>query len=179
MFCPELEGSHWSAGVYARGLLESGFQVVAFDFRSEGESDHQPCYAPLHWPTKLEPEDVRAAIPMIEGRSDLSPAPLGIMGISRGSTPALIAAAEFPQIKAVCCEGAYSTDALLVHFISRWESIYMPQAIVRFLPIWHIGLTSIMVRWTSRLLGNRQYVVLEKWLPKRKNRSVLKVCPSS
>ncbi len=175
LFCPELEGSHWSAGVYARGLLDSGFQVVAFDFRSQGESDHQPGYAPLHWPTKLELEDVRAAIRFIEGRSDLSELPLGIMGISRGSTPALIAAAEFPQIKAVCCEGAYSIDALLIHFISRWASIYMPRTIVRFLPNWHMRLTSIMVRWTSRLLGNRQYVVLEKWLPKLKNRSVLLV----
>jgi hypothetical protein len=43
------------------------------------------------------------------------------------------------------------------------------------LPNWQIRLTSIMVRWTSRLLGNRQYVVLEKWLPKLNNRSVLKV----
>jgi len=27
-----------------------------------------------------------------------------------GSMPALIAAAECPRVKAVCCEGAYSTD---------------------------------------------------------------------
>ena len=51
----------------------------------------------------------------------------------------------------------------------------MLRTIVRLLPIWYIRLTSIMVRWTSRLLGNRQYEVLEKWLPKRKNRSVLLV----
>jgi hypothetical protein len=81
--------------------------VVAFDFRSQGESDHQPGDAPWHWPTKLELEDVRAAIRFIEGRSGLCPLPLEITRISRGSTPALIAAAEFPQIKAVCCEGAY------------------------------------------------------------------------
>ena len=32
VFCPELDGNHWSAGWYAEALIESGFDVVAFDF---------------------------------------------------------------------------------------------------------------------------------------------------
>jgi pimeloyl-ACP methyl ester carboxylesterase len=175
LFCPELEGSHWSAGTYARGLLDAGFKVVAFDFRGQGESDSQPGYEPLHWPTKLEVEDVRAAIRFIESRPDLKDLSLGIMGVSRGSAPALVAAAESINVKAVCCEGAYSTDALLYYFISRWATIYMPRSIARLLPNWHVRLTCIMVRWTSRLMRKRPYVVLEKWLPKLKGRSVLLV----
>jgi pimeloyl-ACP methyl ester carboxylesterase len=175
LFCPELEGSHWSAATYARGLLDAGFKVVSFDFRSQGDSDSQPGYDPLHWPTKLEIEDVRAAIRFIESRSDLNQLSLGVMGVSRGSTPALIAAAESANVKAVCCEGAYSIDALLFHFISRWATLYIPRVVMRLLPVWHVRLTCVMVRWTSRLLCKRQYVILEKWLPKLKDCSVLLV----
>ena len=175
LFCPELEGSHWSAATYANGLLQSGYTVVSFDFRSQGESDAQPGYAPLHWPTTFEVEDVRAAIRFISSRSDLNKLSLGIMGVSRGSTPALIAAAETAQVKAVCCEGAYSTDALLMHFIFRWATLYLPRPVLEMLPKWHVRITLVMVRWTSRLLRKRRYVVLENWLPKLKNRPVLLV----
>ena len=175
LFCPELEGSHWSAATYAHGLLQSGYTVVSFDFRSQGESDPQPGYAPLHWPTTFEVEDVRAAIRFIESRNDLNKLSLGIMGVSRGSTPALIVAAETAHVKAVCCEGAYSTDALLMHFIFRWATLYVPRSILEMLPKWHVRITLIMVRWTSRLLRKRRYVVLENWLPRLKDRSVLLV----
>jgi pimeloyl-ACP methyl ester carboxylesterase len=175
LFCPELEGSHWSAATYANGLLQSGYTVVSFDFRSQGDSDPQPGYAPLHWPTTFEVEDVRAAIRFINGRDDLNKLSLGIMGVSRGSTPALIAAAETANVKAVCCEGAYSTDALLMHFIFRWATLYVPRYVLEMLPKWHVRMTLIMVRWTSRILRKRRYVVLENWLPKLKDRSVLLV----
>ena len=147
----------------------------SFDFRSQGESDFQPGYAPLHWPTTLELEDVRAALRFIQSRDDLRALPLGVMGVSRGATPALIAAAESSRVKAVCCEGAYSTDALMVHFISRWATLYVPRFLLPVLPMWHIRMTSKLVRWTSQFLRNRRYVVLERWLPRLKNRSVLLV----
>ncbi len=173
LFCPELDGSHWSASTYAQGLLQGGFDVISFDFRNQGESDFQPGYAPLHWTTTFEVKDVRAALEFIKKREDLCDLPLGIMGVSRGSTPALIAAAESAQVKAVCCEGAYSTDALMVHFITRWATIYVPRVLLPILPTWHIRVTSVLVRWTSQFLRKRRYVVLEQWLPKLKNRSVL------
>jgi len=173
LFCPELEGNHWSAPSYAGSLLDSGFDIIAFDFRGQGESDPQPGYAPLHWPTTFELKDVRAVLRYIQSRDDLNNLPLGVMGVSRGSTPALIAAAESSRIKAVCCEGAYSTDALMTHFVSRWAALYVPQFVLPYLPTWHIRMTIILVRWTSQVIHKRNYIVLEKWLPKLKNQSVL------
>jgi uncharacterized protein len=173
LFCPELEGSHWSASAYARGLLDAGFYVISFDFRGQGESDQHPGYDPLHWPTTFEVEDVRAAMRFIQSRPDLKDLPLGVMGVSRGSTAALIAAAESEQVKAVCCEGAYSTDSLMVHFISRWATMYVPRVLMQALPVWHIRVTSVLVRWTSLFVRRRRYIALEQWLPKIKNRSVL------
>ena len=173
LFCPELEGSHWSASFYGRGLLEAGFDLLSFDFRNQGESDSRPNYSPLHWPTAHEVEDVRAALRYIKSRPDLNEMPLGVMGVSRGSIPALIIAAESDKVKAVCLDGAYSTDSLMVYFISRWAEIYVPRALLPILPVWHIRLTSVFVRWTSQILSNRPYAVLERWLPRLKNRAVL------
>jgi len=39
VFCPELGGNHWLAMSYASGLFESGFDILSFDFRNQGESD--------------------------------------------------------------------------------------------------------------------------------------------
>ena len=175
LFCPELEGSHWSASSYALGLLEGGFDIVSFDFRGQGESDQQPGYAPLHWPTLFEVEDMRTAMKFIQSRIDLRELPLGILGVSRGAFVALIAAAESHQVKAVCCEGAYSTDSLTLHFISRWATLYLPRFLLPFLPRWHLRITSVVVRWASQLRRKRNYVVLERWLPMLKQRGVLLV----
>jgi uncharacterized protein len=175
LFCPELDGSHWSAMMYCHGLLDAGFDVMSFGFRGQGESDLQPGYSPNHWPTMYEIEDVRAALDFIAGREDLRKLPLGVMGVSRGSTPALIAAAESPRVRAVCCEGAYSTDSLMLHFMLRWATLYVPTWALNLVPRWHYQITSKLVRWTSSILRRRRYVVLERWLPMLKNRPVLLV----
>ena len=36
IFCPEFQGTHWMAMDYCQGLLESGFAILAFDFRGQG-----------------------------------------------------------------------------------------------------------------------------------------------
>lgn len=175
LFCPEMDCSHWSAMSYCSGLIDNGFDVMSFDFRGQGESDPQPDYVPNHWPTMFEVEDVRAALDFIQTRDDLRGLPLGVMGISRGSAPALIGAAECPGVGAVCCEGAYSTDSLMLYFMLRWATLYVPAWALSLVPKWHYRITSKMVRWTSSILRRRRYVVLEKWLPKLKGRPVLLV----
>lgn len=175
LFCPETDSSHWSAVSYCHALIQDGFDVLSFDFRGQGESDASPGYIPNHWPTMYEVEDVRAAIDFISRRPDLQNLPLGLMGVSRGSTLALIAAAECPSVRAVCCEGAYSTDALMLYFILHWSRLYVPGWVRTLIPLWHYRLTMKMVRWTSRILRQRPYVVLERWLPRLRNRPVLLV----
>ena len=175
LFCPEMDCSHWSAVWYCGGLIDSGFDVMSFDFRGQGESDPQPDYVPCHWPTMYEVEDVRAALDYIRSREDLRTLPLGVMGMSRGSAPALIGTAEYPEVRAVCCEGAYSTDSLLLFFMMRWANLYIPAWVSSLVPRWHYRITSKMVRWTSSIMRRRRYVVLERWLPKLKGRPVLLV----
>ena len=173
VFCPESSGSHWSAAWYCEGLLHSGFDVLSFDFRGQGDSDSLPGYTPNHWPTHYEVRDIDAVLAFVQSRPDLRQLPLMTMGVSRGSLVALMAAAQHPEVRAVCGEGVYTTDSLLEHFTLRWAQLYLPPLILRVIPMWHLRVTLRMVRWLSAWRRDLQYLVLEPWLPRLGNRPVL------
>jgi pimeloyl-ACP methyl ester carboxylesterase len=175
LFCPEVDGNHCSAAFYCAGLLEAGFDVLSFDFRGQGDSDTVPGYKPIHWPTTAELRDVRAALQYIAERADLCGLPLGILGISRGSLIGLIAAAEHPQVRAVCGEGTYTVDSLFEHFGKRWAKIYLPAWAMPLLPMWHLRTTLKLARWTSEWRRGVRYATVERYLPQLKDRPVLLV----
>ncbi|MCK4602947.1 MAG: alpha/beta hydrolase, partial [Phycisphaerae bacterium] len=52
------------------------------------------------------------------------PAEIGIFGISRGAGAALLAAASNTNIKAIICDGAFSTDTTLITLMKRWAHIF-------------------------------------------------------
>lgn len=173
LFLPELDGTHWSALAYAESLVDAGFALLAFDFRNQGESDSLPGYVPLHWPTMFEIDDARAALRFLRGRADLRNLPIGTFGISRGSQPALVLAAENPDIRAACCEGAYSTNMLVTFFALRWAFLFLPDWLMRLIPRWHFEMTLWQVRWLSQWKRGCRYVVIERWLPRLSDRPVL------
>lgn len=173
VFFPELEGTHWSAISYAEGLIRAGYDLVSFDFRNQGESDHLPGYEPLHWPTMYEIEDARAVLRYVQARDDMQDVPLGVMGVSRGSQAALAMAAECPAVRAVCCEGAYSTTLLVMFFTLRWAYIYLPPWAIRLIPRWHFEFTLWLVRMLSERNRRCRYVVIERWLAKWRGDPVL------
>lgn len=173
LFYPELEGTHWSALSYAESLVEAGFDLLAFDFRNQGESDAASGYSPLHWPTMFEIDDARAALNYVRSRDDLQQLPLGVMGVSRGSQAALVAAAEDPAVQAVCCEGAYSTRRLMMYFTLRWAFLYVPDWAMKLIPSWHFEFTLWLVRLTSQWKRHCRYVIVERWLPRLRARPVL------
>ena len=173
LFCPELDGDHCSAPFYCAGLLEAGFDVLSFDFRSQGESDDARAYEPIQWPTTGELKDVEAAFSFISERDDLRDLPLGLMGISRGSLVALIAAAEHPQVRAMCGEGTYTVDTLMEHFTLRWARLYVPEWALAILPMWHYRVTLRLVRWTSEWRRGVRYAIAERRLAQLRDRPVL------
>ncbi len=165
VFFPELDGTHWSAPSYCESLVTAGFDLLAFDFRNQGDSDTQPDYVPLHWPTTYEMDDARAAMRYIQSREDLNDLPVGVVGISRGSAMALVMAAENSDVKAVCCEGAYSTLALSLYFVLHWAFLYLPDWAMRILPKWHFRTTLALARWLSERRRHCRYAIIERWLP--------------
>ena len=175
IFCPEFGGDHWSSQWYCQGLQAAGFAVFGFDFRNQGESDRLPKYAPIHWLTEFEVRDTKAAIAYAKGRPDLADLPVGLFGISRGGSAALVAAAQCPEVRCVACEGVFSISTMSVHYTLRWSSLYFPAWFMRMLPIWHIRVTLALTRLVSQRRRHCRYVKLEDWLGRLASRQVLMI----
>ena len=175
IFCPEFGGSHWSASQYCAGLLQAGFDVLSFDFRNQGDSDRMPGYDPLHWLTEYEVEDVLAAVAYSRQRPDLQDLPLGLMGISRGAGAALAAAAVCRDVRGVACEGAFSTESLLLHYTLRWASLYIPNWLLKLFPLWHVRLTLAMAKKASEVRRGCRYTRLERLAQRMPPKPVLMI----
>lgn len=124
IFCHELTSDRNSAAPYVDDLLRRGFDVFTFDFRNHGSSDRQPGYEPLPWLTQFELADVRAAIDYVCGRPDADPRGVGLLGISRGGTAALAAAAVDSRVIAVATDGAFTFHTIQLHYMRRYMQIY-------------------------------------------------------
>lgn len=167
IFCHEFGSNRWTAQHYCEALLQSGFDVFAFDFRNQGDSDELPGYRPLHWLTEYEVEDVHAAIAYVRSQPELKDLPLAMYGMSRGGVASLVAASQEPAIKCLVCDGAYSARSMLQHYIRRWGAVlYVSEAVLRLVPDWHIDLTINMVLKVSQIRQGCRYIDLERALSK-------------
>ena len=175
IFCPELGGTHWSVMSYCEGLWNAGFDLLAFDFRNQGQSESMPDYEPIHWLTDFEVQDVHSAIAYVKSREDLRELPLGLMGISRGGSAALAAAAGCPDVKCVACEGSFATNDLFFHFALRWASIYVPGWLLKMVPIWHLRGTLALIRHLSQWHRKCHYTLLERCASQLRNKPILMI----
>lgn len=172
VFCPELGGNHWSAMTYCEALWVAGFDILAFDFRNQGESDSMPGYEPMHWLTEYEVADALAVCNYVSEHRELSLLPLGLFGISRGGAAALAAAARCPDARCIACESTFSTMSLMTHYTLRWASLYVPDWVMRPIPGWHLTTTLHVVQWLSQLRRRCRYTNLERLLSRLRDRPV-------
>ncbi|MFA6135080.1 MAG: alpha/beta fold hydrolase [Phycisphaerae bacterium] len=146
VFCHEFSSDMYSCARYARPLIDAGFDVFTFDFRGHGDSSCPRDYRPLQWPSDKELEDVLGACAYVESSlaAEGKSTGIGIFGVSRGAGAALLAAASESDIKAIVCDGAFSTAETLVALMKRWAYIFAsvrlmyenhPDAFWRFL-VW-------------------------------------------
>jgi fermentation-respiration switch protein FrsA (DUF1100 family) len=84
-------------------LHHAGFHVLAFDFRSLGESDGGICTL-----GREEPQDVLAAVAFLRARREVDPSRIGVLGTSMGAACSLIAAARSDAICAVVADSAFA-----------------------------------------------------------------------
>jgi alpha-beta hydrolase superfamily lysophospholipase len=126
VFCHEFHSDMYSCARYARPLIEAGFDVFTFDFRGHGDSSSSRRYHPLQWPSDKELDDVLGACAYVESAlaGEGRPTGIGLFGISRGAGAGLLAAASDPSIKAIVCDGAFSTRETLVALMKRWAYIF-------------------------------------------------------
>lgn len=127
VFCHEFGTDMFSCARYTRPLIEAGFEVFTFDFRGHGDSSSGGSkYRPLQWPSDKEMEDVLGACVYVESllAAEGKETRIGLFGISRGAGAGLLAAASDPNIAAIVCDGAFSTDATLISYMKRWAHIF-------------------------------------------------------
>ena len=172
VFCHEYGSNHWSALSYCEGLWEAGFDILAFDFRNQGESDSMPDYEPIHWLTDYEVQDVLSALRYVDSRDDLNELPVGLFGISRGGCAALAATALSPHVDCVAADGAFIPDDVIWHHCQRWLSLYVAPWILRWIPDWHIRMTLQLARWISQHRRGCHFTSFDRLIPRLRTKNL-------
>jgi uncharacterized protein len=145
LFGLEFGSNRWSCRQYCQHLVDSGFDVFAFESRNQGDSDSQPGYEPLQWVTDHEVRDTEAALAYLEGRPDADPRGVGFFGISKGGGAGLIAASRNPYVRCSVTDGVFGTYTTLVPYMRHWFRIYNSQySIQGLLPSWYYGLIGLV-----------------------------------
>jgi uncharacterized protein len=126
LFCHEYGSDMFSCARYARPLIEAGFDVFTFDYRGHGDSSNRSRYKPLQWPSDKEQQDTLGALAYVEAAltAEGKSPNVGIFGISRGAGAALLAACSTPNVKAILCDGVFSTELTIISFMKRWAHIF-------------------------------------------------------
>jgi pimeloyl-ACP methyl ester carboxylesterase len=176
LFGLEFGSNCWSCQAYCEHLVESGFDVFAFESRNQGTSDAMPDYDPLQWVTDYEVRDVEAAIAYLRSRTDADPRGIGFFGISKGAGAALIAASRDPYIRCFVTDGLFATFTTLVPYMRHWFRIYNNRYTIQgLLPVWFYGM--IGRKGLRQIERERRchFPDLEKHLPKLAPRPLLMI----
>lgn len=88
---------------HAAFLNDGGHPVMLLDLRCCGESGGRAVTF-----GGREREDVAAAVAYLHGRPDVDGERIGVLGLSLGGALALLAAAEFPSVRAVVAESSFA-----------------------------------------------------------------------
>jgi pimeloyl-ACP methyl ester carboxylesterase len=103
VIAPGISDNRQAGGItlsLAPALLDAGFDVLAFDFRAEGESDGDTLSFGVR-----EQDDLLGAIAFARGRGARH---VVVIGYSMGGAAAILAAARSPDIEAIVADSAFA-----------------------------------------------------------------------
>ncbi len=143
VFCHEYTGSRWLFQSYVDYLRNDGFDIFTFDFCNHGESQSIEGYLPLQWVTDHEVADVAAAVDYVIDHKIAAVGEIGVFGVSKGGSAAIVAAARDTRISAVATDGAFPTHSVVSQYVRRWIDVVVAfGSLLRLLPKWvHRGIT--------------------------------------
>lgn len=176
LFGTEFGSNRWSCGAYCEHLLAAGYDVLTFEFRSQGQSDPQPGYEPLQWVTDYEVEDMRAALSYLKKRPDADPRGIGFFGISRGGGAGILAAAADPWIRCVATDGAFATRTTMLPYMRKWASIYVSRKwVVALIPHCVYSLVAEFALWLIKRRRKCRFPNMEKAIARLSPRPLLMI----
>ena len=126
IFAHELNSDKTSALRYCSSLIDAGYEVFAFDFRGQGDSEVEDGYKSRLWPSDRDQSDMLGAIAYVEDylEGQNREKEIGLIGVSRGAGAAILGAVGVASVKAIMIDGGFSTDAYLEYLMQRWVSIF-------------------------------------------------------
>ena len=141
LFGLEFGSKRWTCLPYCQHLVENGFDVFAFEFRGQGDSDPHEGYMPMQWVTNFEVQDTNAAIEYLKNRSDADPEGIGFFGISKGGSAGLVAGSSDPYVRCLVTDGAFATRTTMIPYMQRYVSVVSTRYwLHKLLPKWFYGL---------------------------------------
>ncbi len=163
VFCHEYLGDRWSFEPYTNKLRAIGYDVFTFDFRNHGGSGTGSNYRPLQWATNHEINDLRSALAYLQSREDADPAGVGLFGVSRGGSTALLVAGGDPTIWGVITDGAFPTRGTMLSYIMRWAEIYVSNPYLwKSMPTWFFRVVARVARVRSERRLNCRFPDVER-----------------
>jgi pimeloyl-ACP methyl ester carboxylesterase len=176
LFGLEFDSSRWSCHGYCEHLLRAGYDVFAYEPRSQGDSDPQPNYEPLQWVTEYEVRDAEAAIRYLKSRPDADPAGIGFFGLSKGAGAVLQAAANEPYVRCFVTDGVFGTYSTLVPYMRQWFRIYNSNFTIQtMMPGWYYGLVGLAGLRGLERMRHCRFVHLESAMPRLAPRPILMI----
>jgi len=175
LFGLEFGSNCWSSQEYCTLLLESGYDVFAFEPRSQGDSDKEPGYEPLHWVTDFEVMDTRAAIAYLRGRPDADPFGVGFFGISKGAGAGLIAGADDPYVLCFVTDGVFGTLSTTVPYMRHFFRVYNKVFPKELLEDWFLAGLYYYCAWRIGRLRGCRYPSLERAMPRLAPRGLMMI----
>jgi len=176
LFGLEYGSKRFSCIPYGQCLLDAGYDIFAFETRSQGDSDRQPGYQPLQWVTDYEVADYQAALAYLKNRPDADPNGIGFFGISKGACAGLIAAATDPYVRCFVTDGMFGTRTTMLPYMRKWVAIVSTRYFLqKLVPLWFYGL--IADKALNRISENRSctFPHLEGYLSRLAQRPLLMI----
>lgn len=94
---------------FARFLCRAGYGALLFDFRAHGESEGEIISLGYY-----EALDVIGAAEFLKTRPDVEPEKIGLIGVSLGGSAAVLAAAQYTDLRAVVVDSTFTSVTALV-----------------------------------------------------------------
>jgi dienelactone hydrolase len=131
LFAVEFGANCWSCLPYCEYLIEAGFDVFAVEPRSPQGSAGQAGYESLPWVTDRDVRDLEAALSYLKDRPDADPRGVGLFGISKGASTAVLAAAGDPYVRCLVTDGLYATCSTMIYYMRFWFPVCCGSSLLR------------------------------------------------